>query len=179
MKRYESRGKVEILLLRGDITELEVDAIVNAANSFLEHGGGVALAIVRKGGEEIQRESREIVRKLGPIPAGSVAVTGGGKLKCKYIIHAVGPRYGEEDGDRKLASAIEASLKKAEELGLESIAFPAISTGAFGYPYREAAEIMAKVLRDHDYSSVKKVILSLFDERAYREFERVFDEVFG
>ncbi|HEU97372.1 MAG TPA: O-acetyl-ADP-ribose deacetylase, partial [Fervidicoccus fontis] len=78
-----------------------------------------------------------------------------------------------------LASAIEASLKRAEELGLESIAFPAISTGAFGYPYREAAEIMAKVLRDHDYSSVKKVILSLFDERAYREFERVFDEVFG
>jgi len=87
-------GKMRVSLIKGDITEAEADAIVNAANSILEHGGGVAEVIVRKGGWEIQEESREYVRRFGPVPAGEVTVTKAGRLKVKYIIHTVGPRYG-------------------------------------------------------------------------------------
>jgi len=172
-------GGIEIHLVKGDITELEADAIVNAANPYLEHGGGVALAIVRKGGEVIQEESRRYVEKHGPVPVGGVAVTTAGRLKAKYVIHAVGPRYGEPEGDAKLASAVRASLEKAEELGLRSIALPAISTGVYGYPYRRAAEIMADVLKNHRYRSLSKVIICLYGDEAYRVFEDVFDAVLG
>ncbi|AFH42868.1 ADP-ribose-binding protein [Fervidicoccus fontis] len=170
---------VEIRLVQGDITELEVDAIANAANSYLEHGGGVALAIVRKGGYIIQKESREFVKKFGPVPTGGVAVTNAGKLKCKYVIHAVGPRFGEENGDKKLASAVASALNKAEELKINSIAFPAISTGIFGYPYERAAEIMSKVFINYRYNSIKLVVMCLYDEEAYRIFEKVFSSIFS
>lgn len=177
MKVYRV-GDVSIVLVEGDITELEADAIVNAANQYLEHGGGVALAIVRKGGYVIQEESREWVRRYGPVPVGDVAVTSAGKLKAKYVIHAVGPVYGDPEGDAKLASAIKSALDKAEELNLNSIAFPAISTGVYGYPYNIAAEIMANVLKNYRYRNVKKVIVCLYGSVAYREFEEVFDKVF-
>jgi len=170
-------GEVEIHLVKGDITELEADAIVNAANPYLEHGGGVALAIVRKGGEIIQEESRRYVRDHGPVPVGGVAVTSAGRLRARYVIHAVGPRYGEPDGDAKLASAIRSSLDKAEELGLRSIALPAISTGIYGYPYRRAAEIMASVLRSYSYRSLSRVIVCLYGDEAYRVFEKVFNSL--
>ncbi len=177
MKTYRVGG-VEVALVEGDITELEADAIVNAANQWLEHGGGVALAIVRKGGCVIQEESREYVRKFGPVPVGGVAVTGAGRLKAKYVVHAVGPVFGDPEGDAKLASAVRSSLEKAEELGLKSIALPAISTGAYGYPYRRAAEIMAKVVKEFKYRSLSKVIVCLYGAEAYKAFEEVFDEVF-
>lgn len=170
-------GPTSIILMSGDITEVEADAIVNAANPYLEHGGGVALAIVKKGGYEIQEESRRIVRERGPIPVGDVAVTGAGRLRARYVIHAVGPRYGEEGGDEKLASAIRSSLEKAEELGLGSIALPAISTGVYGYPYRRAAEIMARVIRGKGYESLRRIIVCLYSEEAYRAFEEVFDTI--
>jgi len=137
-------GNVVVWLIQGDITEQEVDVIVNAANSYLKHGGGVALAIVRKGGEVIQRESDEWVRRYGPVEEGEVAVTSAGKLKARYVVHAVGPRYGDPEGDMKLRNAVRNSVLKAEELGQRTIALPAISTGAFGYPYERCAQIMAK-----------------------------------
>ena len=170
-------NNVEIELMKGDITELKADAIVNAANQYLEHGGGVAAAIVRKGGEIIQIESREYVKKHGPVPVGSVAVTSAGKLKAKYVIHAVGPVYGDPEGDAKLASAIRSSLEKAEELGLGSIALPAISTGVFGYPYERAARIMAETLKNYRYRILRKVIVCLYTDEIYNAFSRVFDEI--
>jgi O-acetyl-ADP-ribose deacetylase (regulator of RNase III) len=176
MKVYRA-GDVEVVLLRGDITDVEADAIVNAANQYLEHGGGVARAIVRKGGEVIQLESREWIRRYGPVPVGGVAVTSAGKLRAKYVIHAVGPLYGDPEGDAKLASAVRNSLAKAEELGLESIALPAISTGVFGYPLTRAASIMAETLRNYNYRRLRKVLVVLYTDEAYKEFERVFNEV--
>ncbi len=171
-------NNTEIELVKGDITELEADAIVNAANQYLEHGGGVAAAIVRKGGEIIQIESREYVKKYGPVPVGGVAVTSAGRLKAKYVIHAVGPIYGDPEGDTKLASAVRSSLEKAEELGLRSIALPAISTGVFGYPYDRAARIMAETLKNFKYRNLRKVIICLYTDEIYNVFLRVFDEIF-
>jgi len=129
---------------KGDITDEEVDAIVNAANSHLQHGGGVAGAIVRKGGRIIQEESN----KIGYVPVGGVAVTSAGSLKAKYVIHAVGPRWGEGNEDEKLKNAVLNSLKKAQELRLESISLPAISSGIFGFPKKRCAKIMIKTIID-------------------------------
>ena len=173
--------RVRVELVEGDITELEADAIVNAANSYLKHGGGVAAAIVRKGGQVIQEESDRWVREHGPVPVGGVAVTGAGRLKARYIIHAVGPRYDEEEGDEKLASAVRNSLGKAEELGLRSVALPAISTGVFGYPYERCARIMARVLREFAPSarSLERVTVCLYGREAYETFERAFAEELG
>lgn len=178
MKVYKVNN-VEVILLQGDITDVEADAIVNAANQYLEHGGGVARAIARRGGEVIQLESREWVRRYGPVPVGGVAVTSAGNLKARYVIHAVGPVYGDPEGDAKLASAVRNSLAKAEELGLESIALPAISTGVFGYPIRRAASIMAEVLKKYSYRSLRKILVVLYTGETYKEFESVFDEVLG
>ncbi|MCC6062848.1 MAG: macro domain-containing protein, partial [Desulfurococcales archaeon] len=100
-------------------------------------------------------------------------------LKAKYVIHAVGPVYGDPEGDLKLASAVRSSLQKAEELGLESISFPAISTGVFGYPYERAARIMAEVFKNYDYRKIRKVYLYLYGDEAYQIFSKVFDEVFS
>lgn len=178
MARVFKVSGLTVELVEGDITELEADAIVNAANEYLKHGGGVAAAIVRKGGYVIQEESDRYVREHGPVPVGGVAVTGAGRLKAKYVIHAVGPRYGDPQGDEKLASAIRNSLLKAEELKLESIAMPAISTGVFGYPYERCARIMARVLKEFAPTarSLKKVVVCLYGRQAYETFERVFEE---
>ena len=127
-----------IRLVQGDITTMETDAIVNAANSYLKHGGGVAAAISRKGGLIIQKESDQI----GFVEVGKAAVTSAGNLKAKYVIHAVGPRMGEGDEDEKLRSATESSLKLLKEKNLKSISFPAISTGIFGFPIEKCARIM-------------------------------------
>ena len=170
--------RLRIELVKGDITELSVDAIVNAANPYLKHGGGVARAIVKKGGDEIQRESDEYVRKHGLVPVGGIAVTGAGKLKAKYVIHAVGPKYGDPEGDTKLASAIRNALNKADELGLSSIALPAISTGVYGYPYERCAKIMVNVIKERagKMRNLRRVIVCLYDDEAYNKFIRVFEE---
>ncbi|AWR98542.1 ADP-ribose-binding protein [Metallosphaera hakonensis] len=165
-----------IILLKGEITEIEADAIVNAANPYLSHGGGVAWAIVRRGGEIIQRESEEYVRKYGPVPVGGVAVTSAGSLKAKYVIHAVGPRYGIE-GREKLELAIRKSLEMAEKLGLRSIAFPAISTGIYGMPYDVCAETMSDVFLKFKPRSINEVMVVLFGEEAYQVFEKVFEKI--
>ncbi|QXJ35589.1 ADP-ribose-binding protein [Saccharolobus shibatae] len=173
---YKNQYGLEIHLIKGDITEVEADAIVNAANSYLQHGGGVAYTIVKKGGYVIQKESDEYVEKHGPVPVGEVAVTSAGKLKAKYVIHAVGPRYGIESED-KLESAISKSLLKADELSLTSIALPAISTGIYGYPYEICARIMASVLRNYKPVTLRKVIVCLYSQDAYDVFKEVFDSI--
>jgi O-acetyl-ADP-ribose deacetylase (regulator of RNase III) len=127
-----------IKLVKGDITERETDAIVNAANSYLKHGGGVAGAIVRKGGKIIQEKRDEI----GFVPVGSAVITVPGRLPCKAVIHVVGPRMGEGDEDTKLRKAVKAGLKLASERKFKSISMPAISSGIFGFPKDKCAEIL-------------------------------------
>ena len=171
-------GGVVVRLLQGDITEVEAGAIVNAANSYLEHGGGVAGAIVRKGGWVIQEESREWVRRHGPVPVGGVAVTSAGRLRAKYVIHAVGPRCGVEPIE-KLGEAVKNALLKADELGVESVALPAISTGVFGCPYHDAALQTAAAIKETapKLKSVKLIMVVLYGEEAYRAFTDVFKKV--
>lgn len=157
-------------LVEGDITELDVDAIVNAANKDLELGGGVAGAIRRKGGASIQKECR----RIGSTQVGTAVLTGAGKLPIKHVIHAVGPRMGEGDEDRKLSSAVRASLALADRHGLQSLALPAISTGNFGVPTNRAARIMLTEV--HRYlqggTKLERVVICLYDEETYKTFLR-------
>ncbi|HEY5610925.1 MAG TPA: macro domain-containing protein [Thermoanaerobaculia bacterium] len=166
---------MRIELTHGDITTLEVDAIVNAANSHLQHGGGVAGAIVRRGGSVIQEESN----RIGYVPVGNAAVTTAGSLPCKYVIHAVGPRMGEGDEDRKLKDATIAALERAEELRLSSVAFPAISTGIFGFPVDRCARIMTRAAVDFESraKALERVIFCLFDDDVHAEFEQALRDL--
>ncbi len=138
-----------IRLVKGDITERAVDVIVNAANSYLKHGGGVAGAIVRKGGGIIQKESD----KIGFVPVGSSVITGAGKLPCKAVIHAVGPKMGEGDEDAKLRSSVSSSLTLASERNFRSISMPAISSGIFGFPKDRCAEILVEEAKKYFMSN--------------------------
>jgi len=164
VSRLFGRGEVSVVV--GDLTEEGTDAIVNAANSDLAHGGGVAGAIVRRGGQEIQRESLE----KAPVPVGGAVVTGAGQLPCRWVIHAVGPVWGEGDEEAKLRRAIGSALARAEELGLTSLAMPAISTGIFGYPKAEGcrtiAEEVARHLRVQAGSLAEVRLVSIDDETA-------------
>ena len=134
-----------IEIVKGDITEEKVDAIVNAANSHLKHGGGVAGAIVRKGGQIIQEESN----RIGHVPVGSAVITTAGKLKAKYVIHAVGPIWGEGNEDEKLKKAVISALTLAEEKGAKSVSLPAISTGIFGFPKERGADVILKAIIEY------------------------------
>ncbi len=166
---------VTVELLQGDITDLDTDAIVNAANSQLILGAGVAGAIHRKGGPSIQQECL----RIGHCDVGDAAITGGGDLSARYVIHAVGPRMGEGSEAGKLANAVRASLRLAEEHALRSIAFPAISTGVFGYPLESCADVMLRVIIDYtfeDLESLRLVIICLYDDRAFHIFEAEFQK---
>jgi O-acetyl-ADP-ribose deacetylase (regulator of RNase III) len=170
----------EIIILQGDITQEGVDAIVNAANSRLQHGGGVAGIIVRRGGSTIQQESNNWVRKHGPVSHAAPAYTTGGRLPCRYVIHAVGPIWGEGDEDAKLFAAVIGSLKLADTLKLNSLSLPAISTGIFGFPKERAAKIIFESIKtyllDHPESNLKQVRLILFDHSTVDKFLRVWDK---
>ena len=131
-------------LVEGDITERNVDVIVNAANSYLKHGGGVAAAIARKGGAVIQDESDMIITAGGLVPVGSAVITTAGRLPCKAVIHTVGPRMGEGNEDYKLRKAVKSSLLLASEKGFTSISMPAISSGIFGFPKDRCARILVE-----------------------------------
>ncbi len=168
-------GKKLLRLVKGDITERDVDAIVNAANSYLKHGGGVAGAIVRKGGDIIQEESD----KIGYVPVGSAAITTAGRLPCKAVIHAVGPRMGEGDEDTKLKNAVLSSLKLASSKGFKSISLPAISSGIFGFPKDRCAKILVgesrRYLLENPDSPVEIVEFCIFDDETLSHFKREFD----
>ena len=163
-----------IQIVQGDITTEDVDAIVNAANEHLQHGGGVAWAISKKGGPAIQKESDDWIRQHGPVSHSHPAWTSGGLLPAKYVVHAVGPVWGDGDEDNKLADAVTGSLRVADELKLTSIAIPAISTGIFGFPKERAAKIIystiEKYFAENSSSGLKIVKLVLFDEATLNVF---------
>ncbi|MCS7223208.1 MAG: macro domain-containing protein [Armatimonadetes bacterium] len=174
----------QLQIVQGDITKEETDAIVNAANSHLAHGGGVAAAIARAAGEALIRESENWVRQHGPVPTGQVAVTTGGNLKAKWVIHAVGPvwaEYAPEEADRLLSAALENSLSAAEERKVSSLSLPAISAGIFGFPKERCAQVLLTTTKAYwekkPSSSVKVVRFVLFDEATVRAFLSVFDEL--
>ncbi|HEX7185011.1 MAG TPA: macro domain-containing protein [Thermoanaerobaculia bacterium] len=157
-------------LVEGDITDLEVDAIVNPANAQLQLGGGVAGAIRMKGGPSIQEECN----RIGGTPVGTAVMTGAGHLRAKQVIHAVGPQMGEGDEDKKLASAVRAALALADRRSLKSIALPAISTGIFGYPIDRAARVMLTEIQRFLQGGTKleRVVICLHGEEAFGVFKR-------
>ena len=175
-----------IQIVQGDITAEDVDAIVNAANEHLAHGGGVAWAISRRGGPAIQKESDEWIRTHGQVSHAHPAWTSGGKLPAKYIIHAVGPVWGDPRGtgtggdeDAKLSAAVTGSLQVANELKLESIAFPAISTGIFGFPKERAARLIFTAFDDYcennPNTTIKLIKLVLYDNPTVKAFTDIWD----
>lgn len=177
--RWRAPSAASVCLVHGDITEERVDAIVNAANSQLQHGGGVAAAIVRRGGESIQRESDAI----GAVPVGAAVVTGAGSLPCRFVVHAVGPRWGEGDEDAKLERAASSALRLAASMGLRTVSMPAISSGIFGFPRDRCARILLNCAREWlcgaDRGTLEEIRLCVFDAGTVQAFELVWGEVFG
>jgi O-acetyl-ADP-ribose deacetylase (regulator of RNase III) len=161
---------VTLALLQGDIVKVQADAIVNAANSALAGGGGVDGAIHRAGGPSIMQACREI----GGCPTGSAAATTAGRLPAKYVFHAVGPIYrGHPEDERLLKSAYQSCLDLAEQYKIESIAFPSLSTGIYGYPLHLAAPIALRTIVEHvkKPTSLKQVIMVLYGDSSYQAFE--------
>jgi putative ATPase len=177
-KRLPSGSTLHII--QGDIAIEEVDAIVNAANEHLQHNGGLAWTIVRRGGDVIQQESAAWVRAHGPVSHSAPAWTSGGNLPAKYVIHAVGPVWGEGQEDAKLAAAVQGSLGMADELGIQTIAMPAISTGIFGFPKERAAGIILAAIDNHfakkPASGVRQVRIVLFDQPTVDAFLKAWQE---
>jgi O-acetyl-ADP-ribose deacetylase (regulator of RNase III) len=164
-------NQARLLITKGDITLQTTDAIVNAANSSLMGGGGVDGAIHRAGGPSILEECKQIVSRQGRLPTGKAVITTAGNMKAKHVIHTVGPIWhGGNQGEAELlASAYRESLKLAAENHLSSIAFPSISTGAYGYPLDEASRIAIKTVTSFltKATSIKEVVFVLFDSRTY------------
>ena len=175
-------NQITLELIKGDITELDTDAIVNAANERLAHGGGVAGAISRRGGPAIRRESDAWVRQHGRVATGSAAITSGGGLRARHVIHAVGPVYDRTPRSAELlASAVRSSLQVADDHGLKSITLSAISTGIFGYPLEEAAQVMLAATIAYlspptggmkGGTGLEHVIFCLYGQRAFAVFAK-------
>jgi O-acetyl-ADP-ribose deacetylase len=167
--------KQKVIIQQGDITDMDVDAIVNAANNDLILGGGVAGAIRRKGGDEIQRECTEI----GTIPVGYAAITGGGKLKARHVIHAASMQLGGATSADALRKSVAHALRIADEHEIKTIAFPAVGTGIAGFPLKECAEIMlgetTKYLAGE--SKLETVYFVLFDDGTCDIFQRVWKKI--
>ena len=166
--------KTKIELYLGDITDLEVDAIVNAADNHLKMGGGVALAIKKRGGKIIEDEAVE----QGPISIGDAIITTAGKLKAKYVIHAAAMGLDFRTDADKIKNAVINSIKRAEELKIKSIAFPAIGTGVGHFPAENAAEIMIDVVKKHiaGQTNLDKIIFALFNMNTYNAFKTALSE---
>lgn len=165
----------KITLIHGDLTEMDVDAIVNAANNDLQLGGGVAGAIRRKGGPEIQRECDAI----GSVPVGGAAITSGGQLEARHVIHAASMQLGGRTTPSALRSSTANSLRIAAQNHLKTVAFPAVGTGIAGFPMRECAEIMLAETLKHLQSptSLEKIYFVLFDSASFAVFEQVWKEL--
>jgi putative ATPase len=177
--RLSNSSSLEIV--QGDITIETTDGIVNAANAFLQHGAGVAGAIVRRGGEAIQRESTEWVRTHGPVSHDAPAWTSGGNLSARVVLHAVGPVWGEGQENAKLAQAVAGCLRLASELGLQSLALPALSTGVFGFPPEQAGvcilETILAYFRDN-HSPLQLLRLVVYDPQTSSAFLKVWHDHF-
>ncbi len=183
LAHFVTSGGARISLHQGDLTLEAVDVIVNAANSRLAHGGGVAGAIVRRGGQEIQIESSECVARFGPVPVGQAAWTGAGKLPSRGIIHAVGPMWGEGDEPRKLRQAALSAFALAAQRQCQSLALPAISSGIFGFPKDQCAEILLQAaidfLEDHPVESLEEIRFTIIDDETVSIFRSEFEKRFG
>jgi len=169
------RIREKIILLQGDLAEMDTDAIVNAANNDLQLGGGVAGAIRRKGGESIQRECDAI----GSVPIGGAAITTGGNLRARFVIHAASMQLGGETTARALRASTAHSLRIAAERQLRSIAFPAVGTGIAGFPLAECAQIMLREVAEHlkKPTSIEKVYFVLFDAHSLEVFQNALIEM--
>jgi O-acetyl-ADP-ribose deacetylase (regulator of RNase III) len=169
---FGARMPGEIIITQGDITDADVDAVVNAANNDLQLGAGVAGAIRRKGGPSIQEECD----RIGSIPLGEAAITGGGNLKAKYVIHAASMYLGGRTTAENLEASTRNALVRAEEKKLRSIAFPAIGTGIAGFDTRRCAEIMLRSVAQHlqGPTSLERVVFVLFDAESRNVFEQVW-----
>ena len=170
-------NKSVLELIEGDITEQETDAVVNAANSSLLGGGGVDGAIHRAGGPKILEECR----KLGGCPTGEARITTGGNLTAKYVIHTVGPVYsgGKRREAELLANAYKNSLSLASQYRLKSVAFPSISTGAYGYPVNEAAVLALKTVINYleTHTDIERVRFVLFGQKAYQAYDKALQDL--
>ena len=162
----------QIEIVQGDITEADVEAIVNAANNDLELGGGVAGAIRRKGGPSIQEECH----RIGSIPIGEAAITGGGNLKARYVIHAASMQLGGRTTAENLEASTRNSLRRAEEKKIKSIAFPAVGTGIAGFDTKRCAEIMLRIVAEHlkGKTPLERVVFVLFDRETREIFEQTW-----
>jgi putative ATPase len=155
-------------IVSGDLTEEQVDAIVNAANNRLAHGGGVAGAIARQGGPSLQEESDAWVREHGEVPTGQAAITGAGRLPARKVIHAVGPVWGSGDEDKKLAAAVRSALTLAREHGLLRVSLPAISSGIFGFPKDRCARVILETVTS--FPGLDEIRLCNLDDPTTRVF---------
>jgi len=167
-------------IAQGDLTLEEVDAIVNAANEHLQHGGGVARAIVKRGGNVIREESDRWIQQHGLVPHARPAWTSGGDLAAKYVIHTVGPVWGSGNENAKLREAVWGSLRVADELKCLTIALPAISTGIFGFPKERAASVIFSGIEDYfrvEESNLKIVRLTLLDKESVNVFLRKLENL--
>lgn len=175
------KGRIKIIL--GDITEEDCDAIVNAANPYLRPGGGVAGAIHRKGGPQILLECKEIIKNIGMLHTGRAVITSGGNLKARFVIHTVGPIWhgGKDNEAELLRSCYEESLKLALEHGIKTIAFPSISTGAYGYPKELAAPIAVSSVSSFlmEHSGIEEVRFVLFDKETEAIYKNALNDISG
>ena len=174
--------QTKLRIIQGDITKQSTDAIVNAANSSLMGGGGVDGAIHRAGGPAILEECKRIVARQGRLPTGKAVITTGGNIKAKHVIHTVGPIWhgGSKGEPELLASAYQESLKIAAENNLNSIAFPSISTGAYGYPVNQASKVALEAvitLISQGITSIKEVVFVLFDSRTFDVYSSSLKEI--
>jgi len=170
--------RAHIKVIEGDITLINAEAIVNAANSYLQHGGGVAGAIVRAGGEIIQEESNEIIRKRGPLKTGEAAITSGGNLQAKYVIHTVGPVWGEGNEEEKLKRAIISVMEIAKNNKLRNISIPAVSCGIFGFPKEKGTKIIFETVKNfilNNECSLEEVCLIGVGPEIPELFKRVLE----
>ncbi|MDP8962253.1 MAG: macro domain-containing protein [Actinomycetota bacterium] len=164
-----------VVALAGDITKQEVDAIVNAANAELQHGGGVAAAIAKAGGKAVQEESNDYIEQYGPLEKGEAATTTAGDMPARWVVHVAGPVYdeGSDQNEPHLRATVSAALAAAAEAGAHSVAFPAISAGVYGYPRDEATGIIAsevaRWLREHE-GTLEEVRLVGLDEETAQDF---------
>lgn len=178
-------GSSKIVIVKGDITEMDADAIVNSANPSLMGGGGVDGAIHRKGGPKILEECKLIREREFPqgLPTGRAVITSGGNLKARYVIHTVGPiwRGGKFDEEKLLSEAYYNSLKLAISKGIKRIAFPSISTGAYGYPIEEASKVALRTIKEflEKEDFIEEVIIVLFSERDYEVYKASAMKIFG
>lgn len=176
-------GEASVVLLRGDITQQDAEAIVNAANSSLLGGGGVDGAIHRAGGPQILEECRQIVARQGGCPTGEAVLTGGGNLKARFVIHTVGPIWsgGENREDQLLSNAYRNSLGLALEKGITTVAFPSISTGAYGFPTDRAARVAARTVKEflEGQNAFKEVRFVLFSDRDLNIYRDAWETLAG